>query len=82
VEGQVAAACPFRFFYGYLPLSLELRFFSFRLISKLNPFPGMKHLDVSGGTGNIYLLPSLPVVFLVADICSRKKIRRLFMSLF
>nr|POE61303.1 2-methoxy-6-polyprenyl-1,4-benzoquinol methylase, mitochondrial [Quercus suber] len=22
-----------------------------RLVSKLNPFPGMKHLDVAGGTG-------------------------------
>ncbi|KAF0933673.1 hypothetical protein E2562_018903 [Oryza meyeriana var. granulata] len=24
-----------------------------RLISKLNPFPGMKHLDVAGGTGDV-----------------------------
>ncbi|KAL7227957.1 hypothetical protein ACSBR1_022771 [Camellia fascicularis] len=24
-----------------------------RLVSKLNPFPGMKHLDVAGGTGNV-----------------------------
>ncbi|KAK1318699.1 hypothetical protein QJS10_CPB04g01184 [Acorus calamus] len=24
-----------------------------RLVSKLNPFPGMKHLDVAGGTGDI-----------------------------
>ncbi|PWZ23393.1 2-methoxy-6-polyprenyl-1,4-benzoquinol methylase, mitochondrial [Zea mays] len=23
------------------------------LISKLNPFPGMKHLDVAGGTGDV-----------------------------
>lgn len=30
-----------------------------RLISKLNPFPGMKHLDVAGGTGNTYPLLSL-----------------------
>jgi len=22
-----------------------------RLVSMLNPFPGMKHLDVAGGTG-------------------------------
>ena len=42
-----------------LPLSLKLYFFSFRLISKLNPFPGMKHLDVAGGTGNTHPLPSL-----------------------
>jgi hypothetical protein len=59
LEGQVAAAYPFHFFYGYLPLSLDLLFFSFRLISKLNPFPAMKHLDVAGGTGNIYPLLSL-----------------------
>nr|CAB3490930.1 unnamed protein product [Digitaria exilis] len=25
-----------------------------RLVSKLNPFPGMKHLDVAGGTGYSY----------------------------
>ncbi|CAI0423152.1 unnamed protein product [Linum tenue] len=25
----------------------------FRLVSKLNPFPGMKHLDVAGGTGDV-----------------------------
>ncbi|KAK7294061.1 hypothetical protein RJT34_16944 [Clitoria ternatea] len=24
-----------------------------RLVSKLNPFPGMKHLDVAGGTGDV-----------------------------
>jgi 2-methoxy-6-polyprenyl-1,4-benzoquinol methylase len=42
-----------------LPLSLKLCFFAFRLISKLNPFPGMKHLDVAGGTGNTYPLLSL-----------------------
>ncbi|GJN16583.1 hypothetical protein PR202_gb03586 [Eleusine coracana subsp. coracana] len=24
-----------------------------RLIYKLNPFPGMKHLDVAGGTGDV-----------------------------
>ena len=24
-----------------------------RLVSKLNPFPGMKHLDVAGGTGSL-----------------------------
>ena len=42
-----------------LPLSLKLCFFSFRLISKLNPFPGMKHLDVAGGTGNAHPSPSL-----------------------
>lgn len=29
-----------------------------RLISKLNPFPGMKHLDVAGGTGILPFLPS------------------------
>jgi 2-methoxy-6-polyprenyl-1,4-benzoquinol methylase len=42
-----------------LPLSFKLCFFSFRLISKLNPFPGMKHLDVAGGTGNTHPSPSL-----------------------
>lgn len=26
-------------------------YFLLRLVSKLNPFPGMKHLDVAGGTG-------------------------------
>ncbi|XP_065636806.1 2-methoxy-6-polyprenyl-1,4-benzoquinol methylase, mitochondrial isoform X2 [Quercus suber] len=26
---------------------------NFRLVSKLNPFPGMKHLDVAGGTGDV-----------------------------
>ncbi|XP_031262527.1 2-methoxy-6-polyprenyl-1,4-benzoquinol methylase, mitochondrial-like [Pistacia vera] len=26
-----------------------------RLVSKLNPFPGMKHLDVAGGTGQFNL---------------------------
>ena len=44
-----------------LPLSLKLCFFSFRLVSKLNPFPGMKHLDVAGGTGNSDLSPFLIV---------------------
>uniref|UniRef100_A0A453D5R1 2-methoxy-6-polyprenyl-1,4-benzoquinol methylase, mitochondrial n=1 Tax=Aegilops tauschii subsp. strangulata TaxID=200361 RepID=A0A453D5R1_AEGTS len=34
----------------FLPDSSD--FFS-RLISKLNPFPGMKHLDVAGGTGDV-----------------------------
>lgn len=29
---------------------------SCRLVSKLNPFPGMKHLDVAGGTGTLALL--------------------------
>nr|DAD35749.1 TPA_asm: hypothetical protein HUJ06_006389 [Nelumbo nucifera] len=27
--------------------------FFFRLVSKLHPFPGMKHLDVAGGTGDV-----------------------------
>ncbi|KAE9445087.1 hypothetical protein C3L33_23014, partial [Rhododendron williamsianum] len=25
-----------------------------RLVSKLNPFPGMRHLDVAGGTGKLF----------------------------
>ncbi|KAK8447252.1 hypothetical protein SEVIR_8G033900v4 [Setaria viridis] len=37
----------------FLTHSNQLRFFSFRLVSKLNPFPGMKHLDVAGGTGDV-----------------------------
>lgn len=28
----------------------------FRLVSKLNPFPGMSHLDVAGGTGELVIL--------------------------
>lgn len=33
-----------------------------RLVSMLNPFPGMKHLDVAGGTGllasfSLHLIP-------------------------
>ena len=27
-----------------------------RFVSKLNPFPGMRHLDVAGGTGQLYSL--------------------------
>lgn len=34
----------------YLTL-LGILFALLRLVSKLNPFPGMKHLDVAGGTG-------------------------------
>jgi 2-methoxy-6-polyprenyl-1,4-benzoquinol methylase len=34
----------------------DVCFFS-RLISKLNPFPGMKHLDVAGGTGKGFKCP-------------------------
>jgi hypothetical protein len=59
VEGQVAtAAWPCRFFFIIIIFILQptlfilkLCFFSFRLVSQLNPFPGMKHLDVAGGTG-------------------------------
>lgn len=29
---------------------------NFRLVTKLGPFPGMKHLDVAGGTGRLMML--------------------------
>ena len=28
-------------------------FIFYRLVEELNPFPGMKHLDVAGGTGHL-----------------------------
>ncbi|KAL6970703.1 2-hexaprenyl-6-methoxy-1,4-benzoquinone methyltransferase [Sarracenia purpurea var. burkii] len=35
-------------------MSLRLhRLWKDRLVSKLNPFPGMRHLDVAGGTGDV-----------------------------
>ena len=54
-------ALPFLLF-STLPHSNQLRFFSFRLVSKLNPFPGMKHLDVAGGTGNTHSLVAFSCV--------------------
>uniref|UniRef100_A0A0D9XR79 2-methoxy-6-polyprenyl-1,4-benzoquinol methylase, mitochondrial n=1 Tax=Leersia perrieri TaxID=77586 RepID=A0A0D9XR79_9ORYZ len=40
--------------YHFITLGLPYCFLPLlRLISKLNPFPGMKHLDVAGGTGDV-----------------------------
>jgi 2-methoxy-6-polyprenyl-1,4-benzoquinol methylase len=50
---------PTSFLFSY---KKKLRFFSFRLVSKLNPFPGMKHLDVAGGTGNTHSLVAFSCV--------------------
>jgi 2-methoxy-6-polyprenyl-1,4-benzoquinol methylase len=60
-------AVPFRsvpslLLFSTVPHSNQLRFFSFRLVSKLNPFPGMKHLDVAGGTGNTHYLVAFSCV--------------------
>ncbi|XP_062232681.1 2-methoxy-6-polyprenyl-1,4-benzoquinol methylase, mitochondrial-like isoform X2 [Phragmites australis] len=38
--------------YDLMSIGLH-RLWKDRLISKLNPFPGMKHLDVAGGTGDV-----------------------------
>ncbi|XP_054783247.1 2-methoxy-6-polyprenyl-1,4-benzoquinol methylase, mitochondrial [Prosopis cineraria] len=40
-----------------------------RLVSKLNPFPGMKHLDVAGGTGD--------VAFRILETINKVKLRGL-----
>ncbi|KAK4267585.1 hypothetical protein QN277_024346 [Acacia crassicarpa] len=40
-----------------------------RLVSKLNPFPGMKHLDVAGGTGD--------VAFRILETINKAKLRGL-----
>jgi ubiquinone/menaquinone biosynthesis C-methylase UbiE len=40
--------------YTSLWVHADISYFSMmlsRLVSVLNPFPGMKHLDVAGGTG-------------------------------
>ncbi|KAH7862103.1 hypothetical protein Vadar_034790 [Vaccinium darrowii] len=41
------------------------RLWKHRLVSKLNPFPGMRHLDVAGGTGDVAfrILESLNSVY-------------------
>nr|KJB36830.1 hypothetical protein B456_006G178500 [Gossypium raimondii] len=35
-----------------------------RLVSKLSPFLGIKHLDIAGGTGRLFLLNKVYVHFL------------------
>ena len=38
-----------------------------KLISKMNPFPGMKHLDVAGGTGSDLYLFSALIIFIIQE---------------
>lgn len=56
MEGQVREFTKWFVLFSHTSLCSLTLAISCRLVSKLNPFPGMKHLDVAGGTGTLALL--------------------------